>query len=65
MDSKGWIQISKVWKFGSPLELAFQLRYETESSAWKNSVQNLIDALLEKQKRSTQNMLQEGKRNKD
>jgi hypothetical protein len=65
MDSKGWIQISKVWKFGSPLELAFQLRYETESSAWKNSVQNLIDALLEKQKRSTQNMSQEGKRNKD
>jgi hypothetical protein len=65
MDSKGWIQISKVWKFGSPFELAFLLKYEKESSAWKTSVQNLIDALLEKQQRSTQNMSQEGKRNKD
>jgi hypothetical protein len=58
--SKGWIQINDVWKFGSPLELAFQLQHEKESSPWKKSVQKMIDALLEKQHQLSLKMSKEG-----
>jgi hypothetical protein len=61
IDSRGWIQVSKIWKFGSPLELAFQLLYEKETSSWKISVQNLINILLEKHKQLSHTMSQEGK----
>jgi hypothetical protein len=62
IDRKGWIQISNVWKFGTPLELAFQLLSEKDTVIWKNSVQNLINILLENQKQLSLNMSEEGKR---
>jgi hypothetical protein len=62
IDRKGWIQISNVWKFGTPLELAFQLLSEKDTVIWKKSVQNLINILLEKQKQLSLNMSEEGKR---
>jgi hypothetical protein len=62
MDCKGWIQISGVWKFGTPLELAFQLLSEKDTIIWKKSVQNLMNILLEKQKQLSLNMSKEGKK---
>jgi hypothetical protein len=64
IESPGWIQISKIWKFVSPLELAFQLQSEKDSSAGKKSFQNLIKVLLEKQKQMSINMSQEGEQKK-
>jgi hypothetical protein len=63
IDSGGWIQVSKKWKFGSPLELAFQLQYEIKISPWKKSVQNLINILLEKHKQLSLTLSKEGKTN--